>query len=373
MIRVLQILTDSNIGGAGRLLVNYLHNFDKNAFEMLVVLPKGAELIPMVEAEGYAVREIENGRDKSFDMAAVGELKAIIREWKPDIVHCHSSFSGKLAAWLCGVTGRFYTRHCAFPQPKKLTTFPGKQINGLVNNTLSTHIVAVAQAAMDDLTVTGVDPKKITVIINGVEPMRETAEEEQAALRQSLGIAADDFVCGISARLEDYKGHTYLLQAAARLKESHPRLKYLIIGGGSEEAALKAEAEALGITDIVRFTGFVYDVAPYYNIMNLSINCSIGTETSCLALSEGYSLGIPAVASDFGGNPYMVTDDWNGYLVPQRDPAALAEKISMIADDADLYRKLCIGAKESYGKKFTASAMTRQMEALYRKAVSDKK
>ena len=373
MIKVMHILTDSNIGGAGRLLINYLHNFDRSQFEIAVVLPKDAALKPLVEAEGYPVLEMENGRDKSFDVAAVGELKRMMRRWKPDIVHTHSSFSGKLAAWLCGVPKRFYTRHCAFEPPKKLTTFPGRQINGWVNNTLATHIVAVAQAAKDNLTDTGVNGDKVTVIINGVEPMRETAEEEQAALRQSLGIEADDFVCGISARLEDYKGHTYLLQAAARLKESHPQLKYLIIGGGSEEAALKAEAEALGIMDIVRFTGFVYDVAPYYNIMNLSINCSIGTETSCLALSEGYSLGIPAVASDFGGNPYMVTDDWNGYLVPQRNPAALAEKISMIADDADLYRKLCIGAEESYGKKFTASAMTRQMEALYRKAVSDKK
>ena len=373
MIRVLQILTDSNIGGAGRLLVNYLHNFDKNAFEMLIVLPRDAELIPLVEAEGYSVRQIENGRDRSFDMAAVGELKSIIREWKPDIVHCHSSFSGKLAAFLCGVRSRFYTRHCAFPQPKKLTTFPGKQINGFVNNTLSTHIVAVAQAAMDDLTVTGVNPKKITVIINGVEPLRQIPDAEKDALRQSLGFAADDFVCGISARLEDYKGHTYLLQAAAQLKDSHPRLKYLIIGGGSQEAALKAEAEALGITDIVRFTGFVYDVAPYYGIMDLSINCSIGTETSCLALSEGYSLGLPAVASDFGGNPYMVTDNRNGYLVPQRDPAALAEKIAMIAEDPALHRKLCAGAAESYEAKFTASAMTRQMEALYRQAVSGKR
>lgn len=369
MIRVLQILTDSNIGGAGRLLINYLHNFDRSVFDMLVVLPRGAELIPLVEAEGYPVWQMEHGRDKSFDMAAVGELKAVIREYRPDIVHCHSSFSGKLAAFLCGVKGRFYTRHCAFPQPKKLTTFPGKQINGLVNNTLSTHIVAVAQAAMDDLTVTGVDPKKITVIINGVEPMRRAAEEEKAALRQKLGLKEEHFVCGISARLEDYKGHTYLLQAAARLKESHPHLRYLVIGGGSMEEALRTEAAELGISDVVRFTGFVYDVAPYYGLMDLSINCSIGTETSCLALSEGYSLGIPAIASDFGGNPYMVTDAWNGYLVPQRNPDALAEKIAMIADDPALYEKLCQGAGESYEQKFTASAMTRQMEALYRKAM----
>ncbi len=369
MIKVLQILTDSNIGGAGRLLINYLKNFDRSQFEMAVVLPKGAQLKPLVEAEGYPVIETEHGRDKSFETAAVGELRRIIREYKPDIVHCHSSFSGKLAAFLSRVPGRFYTRHCSFPQPRRLTTFPGKQINGWINGTLSTHIVAVSDAAAEDLLITGVKPKKITVIMNGVEPMPVSTAEEKAEMRRSLGIGAEDFVCGISARLEVYKGHTYLLRAAALLKETHPTMKFLILGGGSEEAALRAEAETLGIADAVRFTGFVEQVAPYLNIMDLNLNCSIGSETASLALSEGMSLGIPAVVSDFGGNPYMITDGLNGFVVPQKDPAALASIIRRIAEDRDLYEKLSEGAHKVYEQRFTAAVMTRKMEELYRAAV----
>ena len=93
MIKVLHILSDTNVGGAGRLMVNYLHNFDRTKFDIRVVLPKDSQLIPFVAAEHYPVLEIEHGRDKSFDMAAVGEIKKIIREWKPDIVHTHSAFS----------------------------------------------------------------------------------------------------------------------------------------------------------------------------------------------------------------------------------------------------------------------------------------
>ena len=112
------------------------------------------------------------------------------------------------------------------------------------------------------------------------------------------------------------------------------------------------------------FTGFVNDVAPYYNIMNLNLNCSIGTETSSLALSEGMSLSIPAIATTYGGNPFMITDGVNGFLVPERDPAAMAEKI----ENPSLYEKLSKGAYEMYEKKFTASAMTRQLEELYEKS-----
>ena len=369
MIKVLNILSDSNIGGAGRLLVNYLHNFDRTKFDVAVVLPKDSDLKPFIEAEGYHVYETVGGRDKSLDMKAVGEIRKIIREFDPDIVHTHSAFSGKLAAFLSGVKCRFYTRHSAFPQPKKLTTFPGKQINGLINNTLATDIVAVAQAAMDNLTETGVSPKKVTVIINGVEEMRRTTSEEQAELKKSLGIGDNTFVCGISARLEEYKGHSYLLPTIKAVAEKHPDVVCLIIGSGTCEESLKKQAEELGITDNVRFTGFVNDVAPYYNIMDLNLNCSIGTETSSLALSEGMSLSVPAIATTYGGNPYMITDGVNGFLVPERDSLAMAEKILLLIRDRELLESLSQGARKMYELKFTAAAMTRQLEELYIRSV----
>ncbi|MBQ4353921.1 MAG: glycosyltransferase [Clostridia bacterium] len=369
MIKVINILSDTNIGGAGRLLVNYLHNFDRTKIEGKVILPKDSELKPYVEAEGYEVLETEYGRDKSFDMKAMREMQAFIRAYKPDIVHCHSAFSGRLAAFLCGVPVRFYTRHSAFPQPKKLTTFPGKQLNGLVNNTLATDIVAVAEAAKDNLTDTGVNPKKITVIINGVDEVRRTTADEQAALKQSLGIADSTFVCGISARLEPYKGHSYLLDTAAEVLRSHPDTVFLIMGGGSCEAALKEQAKTLGIAEHVIFTGFLHDVAPYYNILDCNLNCSWGTETSCLALSEGMSVSVPAVATTYGGNPYMITEGINGYLVPEKDSHAMADAILHMIRSPDELAELKKGARRMYEEKFTASVMTRQLEALYEAAV----
>ncbi|MBE6616477.1 MAG: glycosyltransferase [Ruminococcaceae bacterium] len=369
MIKVLNILSDTNIGGAGRLLVNYLKNFDRTKFDIAVVLPKDSDLKPIIEEVGYPVYETENGRDKSFDMKAVSEMRRIIREFNPDIVHTHSSFSGKLAAFLSGVPARFYTRHSAFPQPKKLTSFPGKQINGFINNTLATDIVAVAEAAKDNLTDTGVNSKKITVIINGVDEMPRTTPEEQAELKKSLGIGESTFVCGISARLEDYKGHSYLLPTIKAVAEKHPDVVCLIIGGGTQEEALKKQAVELSITDKLRFTGFVDNVAPYYNIMDLNLNCSIGTETSSLALSEGMSLSVPAIATTYGGNPYMITDGVNGFLVPERDSLAMAEKILTLISDRGLLSKLSRGAREMYELKFTASVMTRQLESLYEKSV----
>ena len=113
------------------------------------------------------------------------------------------------------------------------------------------------------------------------------------------------------------------------------------------------------------FTGFVKNVADYYNIADISLNCSWGTEASSLALAEGMSLGRPAVVTDFGGNPYMITDGVNGLVVPKRDSAAMAEAILKIVRSPELYRTLSDGARSEYKSKFTSDVMTRNLEALY--------
>lgn len=366
-IKVLHVLTDTNIGGAGTVLINHLTCFDREKYDISVCLPEGSALTPRVEAEGYRVIPLKHGHDKSFEMSAVSEFVKLFRREKPDIVHTHSAFSAKLGAYLAGVKSRIYTRHCVFDMPRRLTTFPGKQINGFINNTLATEIVAVAGAAKDNLTDTGVSEKKITVIINGVHPVRKLTDEEIAAHKASLGIADGVFVCGIPARFEHYKGHAYLLETIAEVAKTHPDIVCLFMGRGPEEESLKVKAAELGISDKIIFTGFIKDMVPYYNIMDLNLNCSYGTEASSMSLAEGMSLSIPAVVTDFGGNPYMVTDGVNGLLVPKKDSHAMAEAILRLMDDKELLAKLCVGAYSEFETKFTAQGMTRQLEAIYDK------
>lgn len=369
MIRVLHCISDSNIGGAGRLLIHCLHHFDRSRWEVTVALPRDSALIPAIRETGTAVIETDFGRDASHEKGGIAGYRRIMRDVKPHIVHTHSSLDARAAALLCGVKSRIYTRHSVFEPSARLTTFPGKQIAGTVNNLLATQIIAVAEAAKDNLTATGVNPKKITVILNGVEPLEPTSPEDRAALRASLGIAPTDFVCGLSARFVDCKGHADLLSAAVRVCAVRPDVKFLLMGTGSTyEETVRAAAER-GLSDRVIFTGFVPDVARYYNIMNLSLNCSYGTEATSLALIEAMSLGIPAVVTEFGGNPGVIAEGENGLLTPIRDPDAMASAILRIMEDPALYEALAVGAGRIFGEKFTAAAMTRQMEALYEKEV----
>ena len=224
MIRILNIISDTNIGGAGRVILNYLRYADRNKFETLVAIPRGSLLKPLLEEAEVTVYEVDGMADCSYASQDVKALQALIRRVKPDLVHTHGALSGRIAAKRCHVPV-VYSRHSAFPVPAKLKYPPGRWVNKLLNEHYADHIIAVSPATRDNLTEGGISPKKITVVMNGVAPVSPISDGEKAALRRSLGLEPDVFTFGILARIEDYKGHLYLVYAAdrksTRLNSSH--------------------------------------------------------------------------------------------------------------------------------------------------------
>ena len=142
-------------------------------------------------------------------------------------------------------------------------------------------------------------------------------------------------------------------------------MRFLFLGDGSQIDRYQELAQALDIEDRVRFCGFVDDLAPYYGIMDLNVNASFGTETSSLSLSEGMSVGVPALASHYGGNPRMIEPGVNGFMFPPHDAKALAALLLRLYDDRALCHALSSGARRLYRERFTAEAMVRQLEGLY--------
>ena len=371
MIKVLNILTDSNIGGAGRCLINYLKYMDRSAFQVSVVLPQGSLLVPEVEALGVPVLQCGGIADKSYSREAVRALKQIIRREQPDIVHTHGSLSGRIAARQAG-TRVVFTRHSAFPVPAYLKKGPGHWLNGRINSHYADQIIAVSPATAQNLLDSGVPEKKITVMMNGVEPLTPSTPQDQAALRQQLGISEDLFTAGILARLEPYKGHRLLLEAARELKDQGRDFRILIGGSGSAEADILAGIREMGLEDRVLFLGFVTDVAGVLSILDVQLNCSYGTEASSIALIEGMSLGLATVASNYGGNPWQVEDGVSGLLFENLNSHDLAEKLARLMDDPALLAALRRGAKGAYETKFTGKIFAGNIEAVYKKTMDGK-
>lgn len=363
-MKVIEVISDTNIGGAGKLLVERLSAGYGGNIETVVVMPEGSRLRGRIEATGHRVRTIKGCMDRSWDMRAISELCGIMRDEGAELVNSHACMSARIAATLSGVPVRIHTRHCTYPTALYMRIFPIKQAVGALNMLLSSKVIAVAEAAKKDLTGMGIREDRIEVIINGVSGLRKYSEEERRERRRLLGVEGR-FVVGICARIELCKDHECFLRAARILCLKNDKYRFVVVGDGSAAEDMKALARSLGIYDRVIFTGFCEDVESYFNCFDLNVNCSVGTETSSLALSEGMSIGLPAVASSYGGNPYMVRHGENGYIYAVGDFCELAEMISRIADDKSLYEKMSRNAYRRFSEELNSKNMTARTEELY--------
>ena len=365
MIRILNIISDTNIGGAGRVILNYLRYADRNKFETLVAIPRGSLLKPLLEEAEVTVYEVDGMADCSYASEDVKALQALIRQVKPDLVHTHGALSGRIAAKRCRVPV-VYSRHSAFPVPAKLKYPPGRWVNKLLNEHYADHIIAVSPATRDNLTEAGISPKKITVVMNGVAPVSPISDEEKAALRQSLGLGKDVFTFGILARIEDYKGHLYLVYAAKLLKDrGYSNFRILVAGTGAFEEEVTRAVTEMGVEDVVQMLGFRSDAAALLNILDVQLNASYGTEATSMALLEGMSLGLPTIASDYGGNPFVITSGQNGLLFPSKDSAALADAMAELMDHPEEVAIMREKALETYQSRFTGEVFARNTEQIY--------
>lgn len=367
-MKIVEAISDGGIGGAGVLLLERLAQSNRTRFSYHVLVPRGSALAERLrKIEGVTVWELSCRADRSFSWGMLWQSIRLLRYLSPDLINCHGALACRIAAWLCHVPCRVYTRHCAYEPKTWQTRFPGKWCIGKVQMLLSHRVIAVAEAAKQNLCDVGVPADRVSVIINGTHGLRRVDGEEKREVRQGLDIPADAPVVGICARLEPCKDHATFLRAAERLLARSDRVHFLIIGDGSLAESLRAEVDRLGVGANVHFTGFVRDVAPLMSLLRMNVNCSVGTETSSLALSEGMSLGIPALASDYGGNPYMVRDGENGFIFAQGDDAYLASLIERLLADEALYAQLSAGAYRRFREELNVEKMTKETEELYQK------
>ena len=362
MIKILHFISDSKIGGAGKLLIEQISELDKNQFDITVALPKYSKLIDKLPCK---IIECNCSIDKSFSFNSIIEDYKIIKKIKPDIVHSHGSLSSRIAAKFLNIKSRVFTRHCAPNVPKYMKKPLSKWIFGKINNILSTSIIAVSPYTKRYLIDLGCNEKMIKTIMNGCSPLRYLSYDEKALYRTKYGLQEDDFVVSYIARLEEIKGHKTLIEAAKICKKQCQKLRFFIVGNGSCEENLKDYATKLKVNDVVEFIGFLDDISPILNISHLNLNCSYDSETASLSLSEGMSLAIPCIASDVGGNPYMIKNEINGLLFPPKDAKSLANAIIRLYEDKNLYKKCSRGAYNRYQKELSSKIMCRKMTRLY--------
>lgn len=354
-MKITQVISDENIGGAGILLSSITGGLS-GEYDFEILLPKNSSLIPRLP-EGVRITPFPMHGGNS--LADVPRFLQYFRAHPCDVLHTHAAFSARLAGAMAGIPRLYSTRHCA------MGAHSAPPLYAKLYNRVTSLTVATASAAAEELICEGVPKKKIRVIYNGVRETAKLTSAERRAVLKKLSLSEKDTVIGCCGRLERVKGQDLLIEAVAALAPRFPSLRLLLVGTGSKRAELAALAERLGISERVRFTGYTPAPAVYQNLFSLNVNPSRGTETSCLATSECAALGIPTVASDFGGNRECVAHEVSGLLFKSEDAAALASAIERVLTDTALRKLLCKGARKRYETMFTLSKMLEGYRRLY--------
>ena len=175
-----------------------------------------------------------------------------------------------------------------------------------------------------------------------------------------------------AGRLIEKKGYDISLRAFAAFRGEHPRARFQIVGKGPLKSELESLAGELGIADSVEFSGFLGQEAlrAAYGKSHLFFHPSRtgadgNREGIPNSMLEAMATGLPVIATNHGGIPEAVEDGASGFLVPENDPDALAEKALIVAGDSQLWMRLGDTAVRHVGSRFRRKQQIEHLESIY--------
>ena len=203
-----------------------------------------------------------------------------------------------------------------------------------------------------------------------VEPAAITAQPDAADVPERLNIPAGPMLLTV-ARLQEHKGHPYLLEAAQRVLEKRPDAVFVVAGkaAGVEQeqylSGLHAQAKELRIEPRVVFTGFITDadLASLYRRATALVHPA-WSENYGLVLLEAMAMGLPVIAAAAAGPSEIIQSNENGLLVPTKDVPGLATAILKLLEDESLRRSLAAAGAVT-AASLTPRSMVQQMAAVF--------
>jgi sugar transferase (PEP-CTERM/EpsH1 system associated) len=351
---ILHVILSLEIGGMEQVVADLVRNLDKRRFVPVVACiqslgPIAEELI----ADGISVVLLPAMTPiVSFLYAA--PLRKIMRESGASVVHVHSGclYKTVVAARLAGIRKVIYTVH-----GKHLPERNSINVLDRIFSGWTSRVVAVSRELAEYLHWSvGVPQNKITLIQNGIRVDAFNGPPDRHPRKE--------LVIGIVARLAPVKDIPTLLHAMQIVVKECPDVVLQIVGDGSERQSLEQLSQSLGITKHVVFLGSRRDIPAVLAGIDIFVLSSLSEGTS-VTLLEAMASGKPVVVTRVGGNPSLVEQERNGFLVPPGRPDELAEALLKLVGNPHLRASMGDQNRKKAVEEFGVIAMVRQYESLY--------
>lgn len=363
-LRVLYVVPDLRVGGAERHVTTLLPGLDRTRFTpSALCIGRPGALFGALAQHGVPARALD--RTKWQFLLALADLVREMRRIRPDVVITrgyNAEMLGRIAALLTRVPRTIvWVHHCGELAPR--SRFRRLADRLLAQVTSAYYGVAHGQVPYltGDL---GYPAAKIRIIPNGTDPgaQGDPAAHRDPALAATLGIGPDDPVVGILAALRPEKDHATLLRGFRLVMDEVPAARLLIVGDGPLRPDLQRFAAELGIGDRVILAGNRADVGDLLRVMDVLTLSSTTVECAPMALLESMATARPAVCTAVGGVPDMIADGVTGYLVPPREPRALADRLVTLLRDPERARLMGKAARQRLEAEFTFDRSLREAQ-----------
>ncbi|MEP3480895.1 MAG: glycosyltransferase family 4 protein [Fuerstiella sp.] len=379
-MKTAHIITRLIIGGAQE---NTLYNVDDqhHLHGDQVCLITGPGLGPEGTLEQKAIArgldlkvlpELKRSLNPLQDFRCYLALKRLLSEYRPDIVHTHSSKAGILgrrAAYALGIPCVHTVHGAAFHYGQPSVLYHSYRMAEKLAAKWCHKIITVCDAMQQQYLEAGIgSPAMYKTIYSGMEVDHFlTPKVPPQEIRKQLGLQPDDIVVGKVARLFNLKGHKYLVEAASAIVKTNPKVRFLLVGDGILQDQLQQRVTELGLQNHVLFAGLVApDEVPHYlHAMDMLVHTS-EWEGLARVLPQALICAKPIVSFDIDGAPEVCINDETGYLVPPRSIDLLSEAIEKLVNDQSLRLRLGQNGKQKFTDLFRHQTMTELVRQVYK-------
>ncbi len=361
MSRVLLLIKGLGRGGAERLLVSSarLGDGSRFAYEVAYLLPHKDALVKELDDAGIAVHCLGGASGVSW----LPRLRRLVADRRIDIVHVHSPYpaAGARIA-LSRDIPIVYTEHNLWERYRRATYW-----GNLLTYPRNAHVFAVADDVRRSIryphALAGRRMPTVETLYHGPDADSIARAAGSDGLRAEFGIPDGVPIVGTIANFKSHKGYPFLLEAAAKVREALPDVRFICVGVGAEEEESRRDAHDRGLDRTVIFTGFRSDAIRLASAFDVFALASLH-EGLPIALVEAMALGKPSVATRVGGIPEVIEDGRHGFLVAPADPDALSDRILRLLSDAPLRARMG-GEARTRSARFDLRRAVRRIEQVY--------
>ncbi len=362
MFRILH--TEASVGWGGQeiRILNEMLGMKERGHAVALAAPEHSQIYKRASSAGIKVFGIDFDRKNLFITGH--KLRKLIQSERIQILNTHSSRD----SWAGGIAGRIAgikvirTRHIS----SRLRPNP---FTRLVYGPLTDGIVTTGNFIKEQLVrELKLSPDKIFSIPTGIDVGR-FMDADGGRVRREFGIAEDVPVIGIAAALRSWKGHLHILRAMHEIVRYFPEARLLIAGEGDLRKGITELTAELELQDSVILAGHREDIPDIIAAFDVSVMASYASEGIPQFAIQSMAAGKPIAGTETGGIPEVLRDGINGYIVPPRNPEALAGAILKLLSDPEKAREMGMAGRRMAIEGHTKEKMLDDTEAFCRKVL----